>query len=194
MDRARLEEFRRKLREGRPVRVVDGEVKLAGAGARAGQSAGGDRKQRPEREPQGVRVKPHEWGAASASLHATEAGQRRALAERDLLAREYPGFVMDVDDDGTVFAHGWIGPTENLKGSYHVLLVMPPGYGQGVMPVVHVLEPPLRADAPHRFRDGSLCLDHSGAFTRRSTLVTILAWVSVWLVLYEGWIQSGRSW
>lgn len=43
------------------------------------------------------------------------------------------------------------------------------------------------------YNDGSLCVDHSGAFTPRSTLITFLAWVSVWLVLYEGWLETGRS-
>lgn len=127
-------------------------------------------------------------------FYASAHGQARALQEQALLAADYPGFTLDVDDDGTPFAHGWIGPSDSLRGSYHVLLVLPPGYGQGVMPSVHVLEPALRPGAPHRYLDGSLCLDHSGAFTRKSTLLTILAWVSVWLVLYEGWLTTGEPW
>lgn len=127
-------------------------------------------------------------------FYATWDGRARAFKEQALLAAEYPGFTMDVDDDGTPFAHGWIGPSATLTGAYHVLLVLPPGYGQGVMPWVHVLEPRLAPGAPHIYRDGSLCLDHSGAFTRRSTLLTVLAWVSVWLVLYEGWRATGIRW
>lgn len=121
-------------------------------------------------------------------------GESRALTEQALLGAEYPQFVMDVDDDGTPFAHGWIGPTAYLRGTYHVLIVLPPGYGNGVLPRAHVLEPTLRVGAPHRFSDGSLCLDHSGAFTKKSTIVTFLAWVSIWLHLYEDWLETGRPW
>jgi hypothetical protein len=194
MNPQRIEEFRRKLREGRPVRVVNGHMVLeqAPAGAAAPPDGAGA-----AAAPQGVQVKPHEWGAiagADLPLYATAGGEARALAERALLAREYPGFTMDVDDDGTPFAHGWIGPTAYLTSTYHLLLVIPPGYGRGVMPAVHVLEPRLRPGAPHLFGDGSLCLDHSGAFTAKSTLLTLLAWASVWLVLYEGWLQTGNRW
>jgi hypothetical protein len=194
MDPQRIEEFRRKLREGRPVRVVGGQVVLDGA-TPGPPGTPPPPIPNPPLPPPGVQVKPHEWGAvASAPFYATTAGQTRALKEQALLATEYPGFVMDIDDDGTPFSHGWIGPNDQLGGSYHVLLVLPPGYGQGVMPSVHVLEPPVAAGAPHLYVDGSLCLDHSGAFTRKSTLLTALAWVSVWLVLYEGWRTTGIPW
>jgi hypothetical protein len=189
MDSRRIEEFRRKLREGRPVRVIGGQVVLDGPPSNTQPTAAD---QPPTLPAQGVQVKPHEWGATP--FYGTVEGEARALKEQALLAREYPGFAMDVDDDGTPYVHGWLGPTETLRGSYHVLFVLPPGYGQGVMPSVHVLEPTLRAGAPHRYQDGSLCLDHSSAFTRRSTLLTILAWVSVWLVLYEGWRDTGTAW
>lgn len=124
-------------------------------------------------------------------FYTTAAGEARALTEQALLTREYPGFVMDVDDRGTPYAHGWIGPNSKLHDAYHVLLLIPPGYGRGVMPTVHVLEPRIRTGAPHLFADGSMCLNHSGAFTGKSTLLTMLAWASVWLVLYEGWVETG---
>ncbi len=193
MDARRLEEFRRKLREGRSVRVVDGRVVLAEE-AEQQKPEGRARGPSPVPPPTGVSVKPHEWGAAAQPLRATDAGVERALKEQAVLVREYPGFVMDVEDDGTVYTHGWIGPNESLGNRYHVLVVVPPGYGLGVMPKPYVLEPKLRDGAPHQFSDGSLCLDHSGAFTARSTLVTLLAWVAVWLVLYEGWAETGVAW
>jgi len=182
-----LEEFRRKLSQGRPVRVAGGQVMLdgpAGQAHRPGEVA--------KAPADGVYVKPHEWGASP--FYASASGEQRALREQALLAREYPGFNLDVDDDGTPFVQGTIGPTETLHGAYHVLVELPPGYGEGVMPRAYLLSPELRPGAPHVFADGSLCLDHSGAFTRRSTIVTFLAWVSVWLVLYEGWVDTGEKW
>jgi hypothetical protein len=122
------------------------------------------------------------------------AGEARALKEQAFLASEYPSFAMDVDDDGTPYAHGVIGPSGHLRHGYHVLIELPPGYGHGVMPRAYVLHPELRAGAPHHFSDGGLCLDHSGAFTKKSTIVTFLAWVTVWLHLYEDWLETGRAW
>jgi hypothetical protein len=199
MDPKRIDEFRRKLREGHPVRVVNGKVVLPGRPA-------GERRDRDDRTraasdggeeyiPEGVQVKPHEWGAGeTAPIYESAAGQKRALQEQALLSKEYPGFVMDVDSDGTLYTHGWIGANDVLRQKYHVLVLIPPGYGRGALPIGHVLEPRLRAGAPHTFRDGSLCLDHSGAFTSKSTLITFLAWVTVWLVLYEDWCETNIAW
>jgi len=132
--------------------------------------------------------------AVTDPFYLQPAGEARALTEQALLASEYPDFVMDVDDDGTPYAHGVVGPTGHLRGAYHVLVLLPPGYGNGVLPRAYVLQPELRTGAPHRFTDGSLCLDHSSAFTKKSTIVTFLAWVTVWLHLYEAWLETGEAW
>ena len=197
----RIEEFRRKLREGRPVRVVDGQVTLDGPSGKPAVPAPGAARgsppvpapaPAPADAPDGVYVKPHDWGAGP--FYGSPEGERRALAEQALLDREYPGFALDLDDDGTPFAHGVIGPTTTLRGGYHVLVELPPGYGLGVLPRAYLLSPAVQGGAPHLYNDGSLCVDHSGAFTPRSTLITFLAWVSVWLVLYEGWLETGERW
>jgi hypothetical protein len=194
MDRKRIEEFRRKLREGQQVRVVNGQIVMEG-GAQPQSKPGATVASQPTVAPQGVQVKPHEWGASDpSSMLASSDGQARALKEQALLAAEYPEFAMDVHEDGTPYVHGWIGPSEQIRGRYQVLVTLPPGYGRGAMPQAFVLEPPLRKGAPHQFVDGSLCLDHSGAFTARSTLVTFLAWVTIWLALYEGWLETGVTW
>lgn len=56
MDR-RIEEIREQLRQGRPMRVMDGRVKPEGRSASAPEA--GDS---PEDESQGVLLKPHDWG------------------------------------------------------------------------------------------------------------------------------------
>jgi hypothetical protein len=194
MNPQRIEEIRKKLREGSRAWVNKGDVTVEGAPAPEAAPAPAPSSGAPAPAPGGFRVKPHNWGAEAAPFYESATGEARALAEQGLLVREYPGFEMDVDDDGMPYAHGWIGPNENLRSAYHLLLVIPPAYGRGAMPAAYVLEPRLRLDAPHIFQDGSLCLDHSGAFTRKSTLVTLLAWVSVWLVLYEGLLETGTGW
>ena len=185
MSPQRLEEFRQMVREGVPVDVRGGHVRLAdGPPPERGKRAA-------EAPPAGVRMKPHDWGIGAPGMAlAPERGQKEAA----LLRREYPGFSLGVAADGLTFAHGVIGPSESLRGAYHVLVELPPGYGRGVLPRAYLLEPEVRLGAPHLFEDGALCLDHSGAFTARSTLITFLAWVSVWLVLYEGWLETGRRW
>ncbi len=63
MNPQRIEEFRKKLREGRPVRVVNGLVTVDGAPADA--DAGKSPPPNPtDARTQGVQVKPHEWGTA----------------------------------------------------------------------------------------------------------------------------------
>jgi hypothetical protein len=190
MDPRKLEEFRKKLRAGNPVRVVNGQVLLEGSDPTENPA----RAPEPASIPQGVQVKPHEWGAGSEQFYGTPEGEARALTEQALLASEYPGMAFEVDDDGTPYVHGWIGPNDRLRSAYHILVYLPPGYGRGVMPRAYVLEPQLRLGAPHTFTDGGLCLDHSGSFTTKSSVVTFLAWVSVWLVLYEGWCETGVAW
>lgn len=188
----KIEAFRKKLREGKPVRVAGGRVTMADARDEPQAETQSGERLRADEQVQGVMVKPHEWGALP--FYMQEYGEKRALMEQKLLQEHYPGFEMSVDDDGTPFVHGHIGPNDKLSRAYQVLLVLPPGFGRGSMPHAYVLEPRLKEGAPHLYVDGSLCLDHSGAFTERSTLVTFLAWVSVWLVLYEGWLESGQAW
>jgi len=188
----RLEQFRRKLREGEEVRVVNGHVELVSEPAQVQAQPRINAWGQVEPAAPPIMVKPHEWG--SQPFYLEPGGQQRAMQEQDLLRRYFPGFELQVDDDGTPFVHGWIGPNDRLHRRYHVLATLPPGYGRGAMPQVWVLEPALEEDSPHRYSDGSLCLDHSGAFTDRSTVVTFLAWVSVWLVLYEGWMETDEVW
>ncbi|NUN13977.1 MAG: hypothetical protein HUU55_10130 [Myxococcales bacterium] len=184
MDPKQLEELRKKLREGQIFDVREGHVYLQSAPASV----------KPEKntpEPQGVEVKNHRWAMAfewNADL------EKRIFTEKAVLSREYPLFGIDLHDDGTPYVHGFIGPTATLKQRYHVMVTLPPAYGTGVMPRAYVISPDLIPNAPHQYIDGHLCLDEGGAFTARSTLVTFLAWVSVWLVLYEAWVETGIPW
>lgn len=188
MDPKHLEELRRQLRDGKVFTVKEGHVYLQD------ETTGVPKSGKPSpSEPVGVEVKHHRWGNGLAFTWS-DAAQRRIFAEKALLDREYPRFQFDLDNAGNPYVHGIIGPTETLKQAYHVLVVLPPDYGTGAMPMAYVLKPDLKPGAPHQYADGHLCLDESGAFTARSTLVTFLAWVSAWLVLAEGWAETGVAW
>lgn len=124
MDPKRLEEFRKKLREGQPVRVVGGEVMLANAPPAAGKPAPGTAPAGGGAAPgtdagAGVIVKQHEWGADEGWFYGRPDGEKRALQEQALLARDYPDFSMEVDDDGTPYVRGALGPSATLHNRYH---------------------------------------------------------------------------
>ena len=128
------------------------------------------------------------------SWYERRGGMQRLMVERNLLDGEYPGFTLDVCDDGTVFGLGFIGPNRDIGARYEVLIQLPHNYGTGAIPRVTILEPEMDERAPHRFNDGSLCLEHEDAFSPRSTVVTLLGWVTAWLILYEGWKETGQHW
>jgi hypothetical protein len=66
-------------------------------------------------------------------------------------------------------------------------------------PKVFVSMPEIRADAPHRYDDGSLCLydprtyeGHEPEWTPADKVAdTVLPWAAVWLHLYEIWCETG---
>jgi hypothetical protein len=64
----------------------------------------------------------------------------------------------------------------------------------GAIPRVRVLSPVLDDDAPHRFKDGSLCLFHPRIFEwHGGRLVSdyIVPWTAAWLFFYEHWLDLG---
>ena len=126
--------------------------------------------------------------------YETPKGRQRLFDEQAVLAQHYPGFQLDLLEDGTAFVHGHLGGNGTVRGRYEVVLVLPPTYSNGALPRAFVLSPELPRDAPHLYADGSLCVDHNGAFTARSSAVTMLSWMLVWLVLYEEWRESGKRW
>jgi hypothetical protein len=70
-------------------------------------------------------------------------------------------------------------------------------YRLGERPRVFVLEPGLRTldgkGAPHRFEDGSLCLNVHGEWRPDMSLATtILPWAVEWLLHYEVWLATGE--
>jgi hypothetical protein len=66
-------------------------------------------------------------------------------------------------------------------------------YRSGKSPKVWILSPEVRPDAPHRYRDRSLCLYyprygewHPGMFLAE----TIVPWAAEWLFFYEVWLED----
>lgn len=84
---------------------------------------------------------------------ATDHGILRARKEQALLDQFFPGFEIDIDNEGAPYANGWLGPSELMRGRYRVYIQIPPTYGRGTMPNVYIVDPDIREGAPHLFND-----------------------------------------
>lgn len=85
---------------------------------------------------------------------------------------------------------GWLQPNE-FAPRFRVRIK----YDLYSAPRVHVLEPTLVPNAPHRYSDGSLCLffPSDGGWGDRSLIATtIIPWIISWLGYYDLWTQTGK--
>lgn len=66
---------------------------------------------------------------------------------------------------------------------------------EGRAPQVFVVHPEIDPDAPHRYRDHSLCLYFPPEWRwseERIIAKSIAPWTSVWLYCYEYWLETGE--
>lgn len=85
---------------------------------------------------------------------------------------------------------GTLQPTESSP-IYRVKVV----YRYPRSPQVWVGSPTLQPDAPHRYKDGSLCLyyPHDGSWTPfRRISHTFVPWTALWLAFYEIWLHTSK--
>ena len=86
----------------------------------------------------------------------------------------------------------WVGTLQPSPSSpaYTVRIV----YRRRGVPKVKVLNPPLEPQAPHRYRDGTLCLYWPKEWRwtdDQSIALTIVLWSALWLQYYEIWRLLG---
>jgi len=85
---------------------------------------------------------------------------------------------------------GTLQPTP-ISPVYHVLIK----YNIGQVPKVWVLSPELKATAPHRYKDQSLCLYWYKEWTwspNEDISKTIVPWAALWLYYYEIWMDTSE--
>jgi hypothetical protein len=91
---------------------------------------------------------------------------------------------------GTPTWRGTLQPTE-VSPLYKIKLV----YCYPKPPRVWVVYPTLQPNAPHCYRDGSLCLyypqDKSWEPVMKLSL-TFIPWTALWLAFYEIWLMTGQ--
>jgi len=121
---------------------------------------------------------------------------KRILKEKELMQKHYPDFKWDVTQNDEIVLYGNIGPSNVLEQKYVIGIYLPDNYGSGIPPKVFLLNKDIRQTyAPHVYSDDSLCLFHNdGEYTARTSLVTVLNWVSAWLALYENYLKTGERW
>lgn len=100
-------------------------------------------------------------------------------------------------DKGALSWEYWVQPTP-LSRQYKVRI----SYQQGAIPIVHVLDPNLKALAngrtlPHVYDQdpARLCLylPGSGEWTRSMKIVdTIVPWTMLWLYYFEDWLTTAE--
>lgn len=103
----------------------------------------------------------------------------------------FPQFRHNITRQGGVEWSGSLRPTVESP-VYHVRIVHEPGR----TPRVFVNRPVIRRGAPHRYRDGSLCLFWPREWqwsARESLAATIVPWTALWLYYYELW-QVTEEW
>lgn len=68
-------------------------------------------------------------------------------------------------------------------------------YRGNIRPLVKVLSPAIKEDAPHRHEDGSLCLYRPDYYKWNSSKLLakdIIPWTAAWIYFYEYWLQTGQ--
>lgn len=94
--------------------------------------------------------------------------------------------------DGKEQIHVFVPSKKFPNLTYEVVGVYPPGY-PGSPIRFFVVNFDIPSGCPHLYNDGSLCLDHTGAFEHKSTGATAMAWVIVWLYCLDEWLASGST-
>jgi hypothetical protein len=119
-----------------------------------------------------------------------DAQPQRPLGQCRRMSELFPLFRHQLHRGGGVEWRGQLRPTAESP-AYDVRIVHSPA---GV-PRVYVDRPRLLRDAPHVYRDCSLCLYWPAEWCWRATeslAETIVPWAAMWLYYYEVWLVTGE--
>lgn len=115
---------------------------------------------------------------------------RLSVATQNLLIQQnFPQFKFAFQNGSGVW-RGSLQPSP-ISPVYEVLLK----YNVGRLPKVWITNPTLNPEAPHRYKDLSLCLywykEWPWAYDRDISK-TIIPWTAFWLYYYEIWLDTGE--
>ena len=87
----------------------------------------------------------------------------------------------------------WLGPLQpNTMSVVYTVLIK---YKLTAIPKIWVTDPVLEYDAPHRYKDRSLCLYWPREWhwsSDQKLSVTLIPWAALWLYYYELWMDTGE--
>jgi hypothetical protein len=91
----------------------------------------------------------------------------------------------------------WFGSLQPTESSpfYEVKIVYRFAGRRSKPPSVWIQSPELDSEAPHRYKDDSLCLyfPQDRSWTAGTYISeTIVPWTALWLAFYEIWLETGR--
>lgn len=112
------------------------------------------------------------------------------LLQRAEMKAVFPQFRFTITRGGGVEWRGPLQPT--LDSPFYAIRIV---HQADRSPRTYVDRPTLRADACHRYQDGSLCLYWPAEWwwtPRESLAATIVPWTAFWLYYYELWLVTGE--
>ena len=106
------------------------------------------------------------------------------------MRQRFPQFVLRRAARGLLLWDGVIEPHPGV--SFRISVEYPPTYPYQE-PVLRVDDPPLRAGAPHRYIDGSICIHKHHWDPATGTAASLVPLVAAWLVAYIHWTRTGEG-
>jgi ubiquitin-protein ligase len=123
--------------------------------------------------------------------HREERWSSRLALEDALMRERFPQFVMTLSEADALV---WRGILEPVPGSAFEVTVTAPARYPYEPPVLHVVKPRLRADAPHVYRGSlDLCVHKDNWMSMQGTVASMVPLAAAWLVAYLHWEQTGEG-
>jgi len=106
------------------------------------------------------------------------------------MAQRFPQFVL-TRDPGALLV--WRGIVEPIPGTrFEITATMPARYPYEA-PELRVERPRLRAEVPHLYANGTLCIHKQNWDPMRGTVASVIPLASAWLVGYLAWLRTGQA-
>ena len=103
----------------------------------------------------------------------------------------FPQFVLKAKSDGELFWEGILITKSKVR--YLVNIHYPRDYPYA-KPKFRIIKPRIRKGSPHLYSDNTLCVYPNNWSNKRSTAPAGVPLLSAWLVMYEFWLRTGKSW
>lgn len=107
------------------------------------------------------------------------------------ISKKFPSFKLHRKSHQDIYWLGKMQPSENSP--VYTVKIQYDSY----QPKVFVVEPHILKNAPHRYRDNSLCLHHPNDKSFRPDMLiadTLIPWTGEWLYFYNIWLEEGVWW